>query len=99
MLASKPNQYNLCGKDYPSFDGIICISCPNEFSLAEKKCVSAPTGYVYNHNLHAYVVGETGKETNNNAPNIISPIPLPVAKNPCDLKTPYFDGIACILCP
>lgn len=99
MLASKPNQFSLCGTDSPYFDGISCINCPNEFSLAEKKCVTAPTGLVYNPNLHAYVAVETGKDTNTNAPNIISPtVPLPVGKNPCDIKTPFFDGIACIQC-
>jgi hypothetical protein len=55
LIKNNPNKYRLCGKDSPYFDGIACINCPNEFSLAEKKCVTAPTGSAYNPNLHTYI--------------------------------------------
>lgn len=99
MLKNNPNKYSYCGKDTPYFDGISCIKCPNEFSLTEKKCVTAPTGLVYDPNIHSYIAPEAVKDTNPNASNILSPAPLPPAKNPCDPQKPFYDGIACIKCP
>ena len=92
-------KYTICNKNTPYFDGIACISCPFEFSLAEKKCVTASNGNVYNPNLREYVTPVTGKDTNPNAINLLSANPLPQTNSPCDVKTPYYDGISCIQCP
>lgn len=95
-----PSNYTYCSKSAPYFDGVTCISCPNEFNLTSSKCITAPTGQVFDPNTHSYVTPVTGKDTNPAAPNLISPtVPAPATSNPCDAATPYFDGIACIQCP
>lgn len=99
LIKNNPSTYAICGKDLPHFDGVACISCPYEFSLADKKCVIAPHGTVFNPNLHEYVTPIVGKATNPTAPNLLSNSALPPASNPCDAKTPFFDGVACIQCP
>ena len=99
LVQNKPNKYAICGKDSPYYDGVACISCPYEFNLAQKKCVNAPAGTVFNPNIHEYIPPVVGKSTNPTAANLLNTSAPAPTSNPCDTKTPFFDGISCIKCP
>ena len=89
-----------CSADSPYFDGFQCINCDAQFDLTALKCTQAPTGSAYDDNLHAFLPQETNKETNTKAQNILSAKPLINSTVPdCNTTAPFFDGIACILCP
>lgn len=73
QLKNSKEKFTTCGKDLPYYDGISCISCPHEFDLSTKKCVEAPKGKAYNHNVHAYLTPEANKITRPNSLNLLEP--------------------------
>ena len=62
--------YELCPVETPYFDGVTCISCPDEFSIDTLVCKEAPVGSSFDSNVHQYLPVEN-KETYPNASNLI----------------------------
>ena len=92
--------YTICSRSTPYFDGIHCISCPQQFNLTSRLCVNASNGTVFDANIHAYVPLQLNYNTNPNATNYISNHSLPNNTNAtyCNISAPFFDGNACINC-
>lgn len=90
----------MCPPEKPFYDGIVCITCPNEFNIDTRRCVSSPNKTAaYDENVRCYVVKQSGFETdpradNYTSKNVLNDLPTPN----CKKATPYYDGIACIDC-
>jgi hypothetical protein len=100
IAQSNGTNYTICSRATPYFDGVHCISCPQQFNLTSRLCVNVSNGSIYDPNLHAYVPIQHNYSTNPNATNYISNQTIPNNTNAtyCNISAPFFDGKACVNC-
>lgn len=100
MAQNNATNYTICSRATPYFDGVRCITCPQQFNLTSRTCANASNGTAFDPNMHAYVPIQHNYSSNPNATNYISNASLPnnTGKNYCHLSAPFYDGKACINC-